>query len=62
MSGAAARFGVGTRLVYDGEVVEVIEMMATAAGNEVVLRTKCISVAPATDSLCRVSSSAAGIR
>ncbi|WP_016885133.1 MULTISPECIES: helix-turn-helix domain-containing protein [unclassified Rhodococcus (in: high G+C Gram-positive bacteria)] len=40
MSGAAARVGVGTRFIYDGEIVEVIEMMATAASNEVVLRTK----------------------
>ena len=40
MSGAATRVGVGTRFIYDGEIVEVIEMMATAASNEVVLRTK----------------------
>lgn len=40
MSGAAARVGVGTRFMYDGEIVEVIEMIATAVGNEVVLRTK----------------------
>ncbi|GAA1159754.1 helix-turn-helix domain-containing protein [Streptomyces hebeiensis] len=38
MSGAQARVGVGTRFVYDGDAVEVIEMMATSAGNEVVLR------------------------
>ena len=38
MSGAAVRLGVGTRLSYDGELVEVVELLSTAAGNEVVLR------------------------
>ncbi|QJS13958.1 DDE-type integrase/transposase/recombinase [Streptomyces argyrophyllae] len=38
MSGAQARVGVGTRFVYDGDVVEVIELTATSAGNEVVLQ------------------------
>ncbi|MGW5868311.1 transposase [Streptomyces sp. NPDC055239] len=38
MSGAGARVGVGTRFRYDGESVEVVEMAATAAGNEVVLK------------------------
>ncbi|MEU0877497.1 helix-turn-helix domain-containing protein [Lentzea sp. NPDC005914] len=38
MSGAAVRIGVGARFIYDGEVVEVVEMLSTAAGNEVVLR------------------------
>ncbi|WP_307671895.1 helix-turn-helix domain-containing protein [Streptomyces sp. V4I2] len=38
MSGAGARMGVGTRFRYDGESVEVVEMAATAAGNEVVLK------------------------
>jgi hypothetical protein len=33
MSGAAVRVGVGSRFCYDGEVVEVVEMLATAAGN-----------------------------
>lgn len=39
MSGAVVRLGVGTRLRYDGEVVEVVELLGTAAGNEVVLRS-----------------------
>ncbi|MFE1733688.1 helix-turn-helix domain-containing protein [Streptomyces bacillaris] len=38
MSGAGARVGVGTRFRYDGETVEVVEIAATAAGNEVVLK------------------------
>jgi len=38
VSGAAVRIEVGTRFAYDGEVVEVVEMAASAAGNEVVLR------------------------
>jgi transposase InsO family protein len=38
VSGAAVRVGVGTRFCYDGEVVEVVEMLATTAGNEVVLK------------------------
>ncbi|WP_051182771.1 hypothetical protein [Nocardia vinacea] len=37
---AATRFGVGTRMVYDGELVEIVEMIATSAGNEVVLRAE----------------------
>lgn len=38
MSGAAVRVGVGTRFTYDGETVEVVQMLGTPAGNEVVLR------------------------
>ncbi|MFF6875069.1 hypothetical protein ACFY9S_07000 [Streptomyces sp. NPDC012474] len=38
MSGAGTRVGVGTRFRYDGETVEVVEMAATTAGNEVVLK------------------------
>ncbi|MFF6911779.1 helix-turn-helix domain-containing protein [Streptomyces sp. NPDC012466] len=38
MSGAGTRIGVGTRLLYDGEAVEVVELAATTAGNEVVLK------------------------
>jgi hypothetical protein len=38
MSSAAVRVGVGTRFSYDGEVVEVVEMLSTGAGNEVVLK------------------------
>ena len=38
MSGAATRVGIGTHFRYDGETVEVVEMAATAAGNEVVLK------------------------
>jgi hypothetical protein len=40
MSGGVVRLGVGSRLVYDGEAVEVIEMVATAVGNEVVLKDR----------------------
>ena len=35
---AATRLGVGTRFLIDGEAVTVVELVATAAGNEVVLR------------------------
>ncbi len=38
MSGAAVRVGVGTRFLFDGELVEVVEMLGTTAGNEVVLK------------------------
>lgn len=38
MSSTAVRMGVGTRFCYDGEVLEVVEMLATTAGNEAVLR------------------------
>ncbi|HKS48841.1 MAG TPA: helix-turn-helix domain-containing protein [Amycolatopsis sp.] len=38
MSNAAVRVGVGTRFSYDGEVVEVVELLAAPAGNEVVLK------------------------
>ena len=38
MSGAGARVGVGTRFRYDVGIVEVVEMAATTAGNEVVLK------------------------
>ncbi|MFZ3595746.1 transposase [Streptomyces sp. BH104] len=38
MSRSAARVGVGTRFRYDGETLEVVEMAATTAGNEVVLK------------------------
>ncbi|MFB7557273.1 helix-turn-helix domain-containing protein [Streptomyces brevispora] len=38
MSRAGARVGVGTRFRFDGETVEVVEMAATTAGNEVVLK------------------------
>ncbi|MFC0115659.1 Mu transposase C-terminal domain-containing protein [Kibdelosporangium aridum] len=31
-------WGVGTRFSYDGEVLEVVELLATTAGNEVVLK------------------------
>jgi len=32
------RIGVGTRFSYDGEVAEIIEVLTTPAGNEVVLK------------------------
>ncbi|MFI8423751.1 helix-turn-helix domain-containing protein [Streptomyces sp. NPDC085479] len=38
MTGAGTRVGVGTRFRYDGETVEVVEMVSTAAGNEVALK------------------------
>ncbi|SDY01800.1 Helix-turn-helix domain-containing protein [Saccharopolyspora shandongensis] len=38
MNSASVRVGVGTRFVYDGEVVEVVEMLTTTAGNDVVLK------------------------
>ncbi|WP_158879583.1 Mu transposase C-terminal domain-containing protein [Amycolatopsis anabasis] len=38
MSSTAVRVGVGTRFHYDGEVVEVVELLSTTAGNEVVLK------------------------
>ncbi|MCH6161474.1 transposase [Streptomyces marispadix] len=38
MSSAGTRVGVGTRFLYDGEAVEVVELAATTAGNEVVLK------------------------
>lgn len=38
MSRAGTRVGIGTRFRYDGETVEVVEMAATTAGNEVVLK------------------------
>jgi transposase InsO family protein len=38
MTAAAVRVGVGTRFHYDGEVVEVVEMLSTTAGTEVVLK------------------------
>lgn len=37
---AGARVGVGTHFRYDGETVEVVEMAATTAGNEVVLKDR----------------------
>lgn len=36
MSRGMVRLGVGARLLYDGEAVEVVEFAATGAGNEVV--------------------------
>lgn len=39
MSGYGVRIGVGTRFSYDGEVVEIFEVLATPAGNEAVLKT-----------------------
>jgi transposase len=38
VTGAHVRLGVGTRLRLDGETVEIVEMAATPAGNEVVLK------------------------
>ena len=38
MTGYGVRIGVGTRFSYDGEVVEIIEVLTTPAGNEVLLK------------------------
>lgn len=38
MTAYGVRIGVGTRFSYDGEVVEIIEVQATPAGNEVALK------------------------
>jgi transposase InsO family protein len=40
MSNSIVRMGVGTRLLYGGELAEVVEMLATKAGNEVVLKSR----------------------
>lgn len=40
MNAGAVRLGVGTRMLYDGELVEVVETAATTAGNEVVLKDR----------------------
>lgn len=39
MSKGVARLGVGSRLVYDGELVEVVELTARQVGTDVVLRS-----------------------
>jgi transposase InsO family protein len=38
VTGYGVRIGVGTRFSYDGEVVEITEVLATPAGNEVLLK------------------------
>jgi len=38
MTGGSVRVGVGTRFLYDGDPFEVVEMRASPAGNELVLR------------------------
>jgi transposase InsO family protein len=38
MTGASVRVGVGTRLSYDGDVVEVVELVCAAGGTEVVVK------------------------
>jgi len=38
MTGATVRVGVGTRFIYDGELAEVVEVLASPKGNEVVLK------------------------
>ncbi|RFZ31625.1 hypothetical protein DAVIS_05587 [Mycobacterium marinum] len=45
MTAYGVRIGVGTRFSYDGEVVEIIEVLTTPAGNEIALkgvRDQCI--------------------
>ena len=39
MSTSALRVGVGTRVVYDGELLEVAELHAGPSGTETVLRS-----------------------
>jgi len=38
MTWAGVRFGVGTRLVMDGETAEIVELAATQTGNEVIVK------------------------
>lgn len=38
MSWAGVRFGRGTRVIMDGETAEIVELAATPAGNEVILK------------------------
>jgi transposase-like protein len=38
VSGAGVRFGVGTRLIVDGETVEIVELASARVGNEVLLK------------------------
>lgn len=38
MTSAAVRIGVGTRLIHDGELVEIVEIHPGQTGNEVVLK------------------------
>lgn len=38
MSWAGTRFGRGTRLIVDGETLEIVELAATQSGNEVILK------------------------
>lgn len=40
MNAGVVRLCVGTRMLYDGEAVEVIETVATAAGNDIVLKDR----------------------
>jgi fructose-1,6-bisphosphatase/sedoheptulose 1,7-bisphosphatase-like protein len=35
---AGVRLGVGTRLIHDGEVAEVIELVITSSGTDVVVK------------------------
>jgi hypothetical protein len=44
VSSAAVRVGVGTRFLYDGEVIEITEMHPHAVGIEAILK----SVRPST--------------
>jgi hypothetical protein len=39
MSNSGVRVGVGTRVVYDGEPLEVAELHAGSSGTETVLRS-----------------------
>jgi hypothetical protein len=39
MSERRLRIGVGVRFIYDGELVEVIEMRSGSGGNIVLLKT-----------------------
>ena len=37
MTAAAVRVGVGTRFVYEGETIEIVELITSPAGNVVLL-------------------------
>ena len=39
MTTSALRVGIGTRFIFDGETVEVVELVAKSAGNEVLLKS-----------------------
>ena len=40
MSSGSVRIGVGTKVIYDGDLTEVVELQATSTKTNVVLRDK----------------------